>query len=94
MRAKEIWALVPVPSHVVKKVVSACCLACPVRHVDSLSITRRLWHSGANNLGLSSKKDFALRNASAKDVNPFHYCHQSFARSLLLPSASILTMLS
>jgi hypothetical protein len=42
MRAKEIWALVPVPSHVVKKVVSACL----DRHVDFLRIPNYLWCSG------------------------------------------------
>ena len=48
MRAKELWALVPVPSHVVKKVVSAC----PDRHVDCLCTPKHPWHSNANNLGL------------------------------------------
>lgn len=37
MRAKELWALVPVPSHVVKKVVSAC-----PDHVDCLCIPKLL----------------------------------------------------
>lgn len=48
MRAKELWALVPVPSHVIKKVVSACF----DHHVDFLCIPKLLWRSGANNLGL------------------------------------------
>ncbi len=38
MRAKDLWALVPVPSHVVKKVVSAC----PNHHVGCLCIPKLL----------------------------------------------------
>jgi hypothetical protein len=45
MRAKDIWALIPVPSHAVKKVVSTCIGdgRSPLRRVPFAST--RFWHS-------------------------------------------------
>ena len=90
MRAKEVWALVPVPSHVIKKVVSPC----PDYHVNYPCIPNLLGILVPTILGYHRQVQAysGIKNASVKAVNPCHYCHQSFDHSLPLSSASVLTL--